>query len=262
MVGRSHNRSPVGLLSAEHGLELLFDYLPDVYLFVKDATGRFVHCNRAFVGLVGARSEEEVVGRQDTDFFPGDLCESYLRDDRTVMSSGVPIVDKIELVRNADWTIDWHSTTKLPLLDGSQQVIGVAGITRDVKKANAIHVRYLSMGPALEAIMANYAEPPSVAELAVKVSLSVSQFERQFKKKFQTTPLKYIARIRVEAACRLLVTTDRPISAIAVQTGFYDQSHFTNQFRRLKGMTPSLYRKEYGPGATDDNASTHASKGD
>jgi transcriptional regulator GlxA family with amidase domain len=117
------------------------------------------------------------------------------------------------------------------------------------------------MGPALEAIMANYAEPPSVAELAVKVSLSVSQFERQFKKKFQTTPLKYIARIRIEAACRLLVSTDQSLSAIALQTGFYDQSHFTNQFVRLKGMTPSLYRKEYGPGTAGDDTGILDSKG-
>jgi AraC-like DNA-binding protein len=255
MVRRNDKCSPLGLLSAEHGLELLFDYLPDVYLFVKDATGRFVHCNRAFVGLVRAKSEEEVLGRHDTDFFPGDLCESYLRDDRAVMASGLPLVDKIELVRNSDWTIDWHSTTKLPLLDGRQHVIGVAGITRDVKKTNAIRARYLSMAPALDAIMTDYAGPLSVAALAVKVSLSVSQFERQFKKKFQTTPLKYIARIRIEAACRLLVSTDQSISAIALQTGFYDQSHFTNQFVRLKGTTPSLYRKEYGPGTADDDTS-------
>jgi transcriptional regulator GlxA family with amidase domain len=79
------------------------------------------------------------------------------------------------------------------------------------------------------------------------VSLSVSQFDRQFKRKFQTTPLKYLTKIRVDAACHQLASTDLPIATIALQTGFYDQSHFTHQFVRYKGTTPFRYRKRFAP---------------
>ena len=41
------------------------------------------------------------------------------------------------------------------------------------------------------------------------------------------------------------MSTDLPISDIAVETGFYDQSHFTNQFVRHKGMPPSHYRQKF-----------------
>jgi len=73
----------------------------------------------------------------------------------------------------------------------------------------------------------------------------VSQFNRQFKKKFHTTPRSYLTSVRMNAACHLLVSSDLPISDIALQTGFYDQSHFSNQFLRHRDMSPSQYRRKY-----------------
>ncbi len=229
--------------SIERLLGSMVDYLPDVYLFAKDRQRRFVYGNRAFAGLMGVTRADELVGRPDEDFFPPDLCESYRRDDDAVIASGEPLVDKVELVRNKDGSIDWFSTTKLPVRGARGRVIGVLGITRDLKKMNLASARFLSMAPVLEAIMNDYAEPLGVPELAAKVGLSVSQFERQFKKKFRTTPHRYITQIRIDAACRLLASTDLPIVDVAMQTGFYDQSHFTNQFVRSRGTTPSAYRK-------------------
>lgn len=242
---RKRARDFLAQIASPSGLEALFDYLSDVYFFVKDREGRFMRCNRAFVSLLRARKEEEILGRRDADFFPAALAESYVRDDRAVMASAAPIIDKVELVRNASGSIDWYNTTKLPLLDARGAVIGVAGITRDVSKMNSNNERFLYWAPVLETIVSHYAEPLSAASLAAKVSLSVSQFDRQFKKRFLTTPRQYIMNVRINAACQLLVATDQPIASIALQTGFYDQAHFTNQFVRHKGMPPSQYRKKY-----------------
>ena len=49
-------------------------------------------------------------------------------------------------------------------------------------------------------------------------------------------------RVRVHAACRLLAGSDQAITGIALDTGFYDHSHFTRTFRRLMGLTPRAYR--------------------
>jgi PAS domain S-box-containing protein len=236
-------------IASPSGLEVLFDHLPDVYFFVKDRDGRFMRCNRAFVSLARARSEEELIGHRDADFFPAAMAETYVRDDRAVMASATPIVDKVELVRNASGSIDWYNTTKLPVLDAKGSVIGVAGVTRDVSKMNSNNERFLYWAPVLETIVSNYAEPLTAAELAAKVELSVSQFDRQFKRRFLTTPRKYITNVRINAACQLLVSTDLPIASVALQTGFYDQAHFTNQFARFKGMPPSRYRKMYSAAA-------------
>ena len=83
-----------------------------------------------------------------------------------------------------------------------------------------------------------------MVDLAEMSQLSVSQFERSFRKYFKTTPMKYINQIRVEAAARLLREGSDPISLIAQDTGFYDHSYFTKQFKAVKGMSPSAYRSQ------------------
>jgi AraC-like DNA-binding protein len=245
-TARRLQREFLAQVASPSGLESLFDYLPDVYFFVKDRDGRFVRCNLAFAKLLQAREEEEVLGLRDADFFPRSLAENYVRDDHSVMDSADPIIDKAELVRNAEHSIDWFNTTKLPLFDASGHVIGVAGLTRDIGRMNWNNERFLYWAPVLETIISNYAEPLTTADLAARVSLSVSQFDRQFKKRFRTTPRKYITSVRINAACQLLSSTDLPISNIALQTGFYDQSHFTNQFTKIKGLSPAQYRRKFG----------------
>jgi AraC-like DNA-binding protein len=197
---------------------------------------------------VRAHSEQEVIGLRDVDFFPSGLADNYVRDDHAVMESGTPIIHKLELVRTAPGSINWYNTTKLPVLDAAGEVIGVAGVTRDVSKMRSTSEGLSYWAPVMMNIISDYAEPISMASLAAKVSLSVSQFERRFKKRFHTTPRKYLTNVRINAACQLLSSTDLPIAAIAVQTGFYDQSHLTKQLTKLKGFTPAKYRRNHPAG--------------
>jgi PAS domain S-box-containing protein len=241
-----HDHEFVTQFASPSGLDVLFDHLPDVYFFVKDREGRFVRCNRAFATLLHAQNAHEVIGLRDLDFFPRSLADNYMRDDDVVMKSAAAIVDKAELVRTPQGSIDWYNTTKLPLVDATGDVIGIAGVTRDITKMKSTNERFLYWAPVLEAILENYAEPLSTASLAAKVSLSVSQFDRRFKKRFLTTPRQYVMNVRINAACQLLASTELPIAAIALQTGFYDQSHFTNYFSRTKGISPAHYRRKYG----------------
>jgi transcriptional regulator GlxA family with amidase domain len=110
---------------------------------------------------------------------------------------------------------------------------------------NTTNARFLTWAPVLETMLNDYAQPLSTDFLAAKMCLSVSQFNRLFRKKFHTTPRAYLTNVRMNAACHLLVTTELAISEIALQTGFYDQSHFTNQFVRHRGLPPSQYRQKY-----------------
>jgi PAS domain S-box-containing protein len=224
------------------GFEVLFDYVPDVYFFVKDADGRFVRANRAFLVLVGARQEEDLIGARDADFFSANWAENYRRDDREVLRLGEGMIDKAELVRNPDGSVDWFCTTKLPLLDARGNAIGICGIMREVKKMTTNNDRFLSWAPVLETILNDYASPLETADLARRMAISVSQFNRQFKKRFHATPRSYLLNVRLNAACYFLVSTELSMSDIAQRTGFYDQSHFTNQFVKTQGTPPSKYR--------------------
>jgi AraC-like DNA-binding protein len=224
----------------------IFAQLPDLCVFIKDRQRRFVHCNLALARRLGCRKSEEVVGQFDEAFSPKHLCEMYAVDDGQVLSTGKPLIGKLELVRNQGGSFDWYNTTKVAISGRDGSIIGLAGVTRDIKKMNSSSTRFLVMAPVIETIMNDYARPLTMAELAAKLGLSVSQFGRQFRKRFGTTPLKYLIEVRITAACELLITSDMPIARIAEETGFYDQSHFTNQFQHLKAMTPSRYRVEFG----------------
>jgi AraC family transcriptional regulator len=82
-----------------------------------------------------------------------------------------------------------------------------------------------------------------VEELADQVSLSVGHFCRVFKESFTETPHSHIIRLRLEMAQRLMLTTDDPLSHIALDCGLSDQAHLSKLFRRCVGETPSSWRR-------------------
>ncbi|MGH7500687.1 MAG: helix-turn-helix domain-containing protein [Longimicrobiales bacterium] len=65
---------------------------------------------------------------------------------------------------------------------------------------------------------------------------------REFRRRFGCTIGHYIRQRRVEFACHRLTTSEDPLSEIAFDAGFADQSHFTNTFRSLVGTTPGRFR--------------------
>jgi AraC family transcriptional regulator len=84
-----------------------------------------------------------------------------------------------------------------------------------------------------------------VEDLAGIVSLSAAHFCRAFKKSFSATPHAYIVSRRVERAQELMRTTRTPLSQIALDCGFADQTHLSKLFRRLTGRTPNNWRRTY-----------------
>jgi AraC-like DNA-binding protein len=63
-----------------------------------------------------------------------------------------------------------------------------------------------------------------------------------------------LTNIRLNAACQLLVATDLSMAQIALRTGFYDQSHFTNRFAKRHGVPPSQYRAAHARPITKEVA--------
>ena len=83
-----------------------------------------------------------------------------------------------------------------------------------------------------------------IERLAEQVSLSVSHFCRAFKESFGTTPHMHIIQLRVELAQRLMLTTQEPLSQIALACGLADQAHLCKLFRRLVSETPNTWRRK------------------
>jgi PAS domain S-box-containing protein len=228
-------------------LLLAFDQLSDLFVFIKDRDRRFVLCSEPFVHLMGYRDARQLIGLRDEDISPEYLVDHYRTHDHRVLTTGEPIVDLIELVRNVDGTYDWFLTTKLPIRSADGAVLGLVGVTRGLTKRNALVDRLLPLTPAVSLISTAYHRQLSVAEMAESVAMSVSHFSRTFKSHFGATPHQYLRQVRLMAACDLLATTDFPLSVVASRTGYYDQSHLSNDFVRERGMTPSAYRTRVRP---------------
>ena len=82
----------------------------------------------------------------------------------------------------------------------------------------------------------------SLAELASVINISPNYFARLFKRAMGISPHQYVIQQRVERAKVMLLTTDLPIAVIALQVGFSSQSHLTQHFKRVIGMTPKQVR--------------------
>ncbi len=99
-----------------------------------------------------------------------------------------------------------------------------------------------------EHIAAHLADDLSVEVLADLTGLSTGHFSRLFRVSFDCAPHQYVLRARLEAACELLRDPARPMAEVAVETGFFDQSHLSRWFKQHYGESPGLWRRQHAAG--------------
>lgn len=247
-MNKNSNRRPEGIaIESCRQIKELFEYLPDVFFFAKDREGRFIMANQIFVERCGEVEESAIIGKNDHDYFPHDRADLYVRDDKRVMEKGESIINRVELAPDRRFSLNLFITSKIPIRDPDGKIIGLAGIARDMERSSRTLKPFAHMSAAVEFIHEHYSEAIEIPHLARISGMSLSQFERKFKDLFQLSPQHYIIEIRLNMACKLMVTTEQTISQIAHDCGFYDHSHFTRQFVKRFGITPREYqRRHYG----------------
>lgn len=83
-----------------------------------------------------------------------------------------------------------------------------------------------------------------MAEVAEQIGLSEFHFSRMFKKATGLSPSRYLLRLRMSKARRLLLESDKSVLEISLDVGYASASHFSEVFRRESGATPSEYRSK------------------
>ncbi len=117
----------------------------------------------------------------------------------------------------------------------------LAEVSRAAEKRSAPRVpRWLDQ--VREIIASRLNETVSLQEMAEQVGVHPVHLARAWRKHFNCTIGEFIRRLRIEAACEEIACSDAPLSEIALGVGFYDQSHFSNTFKRIVGFTPAAYR--------------------
>ena len=85
----------------------------------------------------------------------------------------------------------------------------------------------------------------TVKEMAEIVGLSIPYFQKLFKENIGIPPIEYLRDLRLEKARELLGTTFLQIQEIRSKVGIQNDSHFTRDFKKKYGVTPTEYRKLY-----------------
>ncbi|MEM1062668.1 MAG: AraC family transcriptional regulator, partial [Planctomycetota bacterium] len=173
-----------------------------------------------------------------------DVADAFRRQDDEVVTYGRSISGQVCSVPHAAGYLKWYVETKVALTEASGRPVGVAGVMYDLDRAGAILEPYQRLETAIRHIGDNYRESISIDELAALSHLSVSQFKRVFKDLFGISPHRYLTRVRLQAVRRLLLETTKTVDVIAAETGFFDASHLTRNFKKEVEMTPHAFRKQ------------------
>jgi len=98
---------------------------------------------------------------------------------------------------------------------------------------------------AIDYIDRHLDEDISISEICSYVHLSKYYFCHLFKEITGMSPVKYISERRITNAKKLLISSNLSLSEIAMRSGFSSFSNFSNAFRKLEGITPGMFRKNY-----------------
>ena len=221
----------------------LFDGVPDTVFFVKDAGGRYVAANQVLAERAGLRRKEALIGRTADEVFPGELGRRIAAQDRAILGSARALKGELELHIYADGREGWCLTWKEPLFDRDGEVAGLIGLSRDLRSANAAPDETACLSRALQAVQSRPDVCPTVGALAQLAGLTPFRLDQRLRAMFGISAGQYLTRLRIDRASARLRHGDEPISQIALDSGYGDQTAFARQFRKRVGLSPGAYRR-------------------
>jgi len=111
--------------------EVLLENVP-YNIYFKDKESRFVAVSKSQVDWSNVESVDNLLGKTDFDFYEEDEAKILYEEERRIMETGEPMVNKEEKYTTPDGGEGWVTTTKFPLYDEKGEVIGIFGISNDI----------------------------------------------------------------------------------------------------------------------------------
>ena len=222
--------------------KILFDLLPNVAFYIKDLSGRIMVINRWNCRNCNIPNEMEAIGKTSYNLFPTFFAEEYYESDMTVIKTERPILNKI--FHSPDYSTKPLVVNKVPIYDKNHKIMGVAMMCYFIDSTSNSTGWDQRLADVVDYIHGNYAEQVKSETLTQIAGISETHLKRVFNRLFGMPPIEYVILTRINEARDLLETTDRTVSDIAQEVGFYDHSHFIRHFKRIRGCTPNQYRKQ------------------
>lgn len=220
----------------------MIDTIPGAAFYVKDSEGRFIANNRRACEICGIASEDDIIGLTSADIFPPPLSRSYQELDRKVRESGKPVVKTTDSP-TGDFSTDHLVKSVFPVWSRNG-CIGTMCVYHQTPAQEAMPAWHGRLRALTAYIVEHFDEPMTVAALARRAGMTPKSLEAAFRLTLGTSVAKFITMQRLSASRRLLENTDRSITEIAADCGFFDHSHFAKAFARRWGISPGAYRKK------------------
>jgi AraC-like DNA-binding protein len=245
-----HEECELILITEGHGTAMIGDYVGDyqtgdVYFIAGNIPHSFRKRHHKMIGdAIAAHFKTDVFGASFFLLPEIKNMNSFLnRNDALQLQHGLKREVSVLLteMENA------KGFQRISLLLQCLQKLSSSGsyirVTQDFSSADN------NINPAIEKIIdysfKHYLEQITLQEVAAIADMSIPTFCRFFKKNIKKTYFNFLQDLRIGHACKLLSNTDKPVMDCCYESGYNSWAHFSKQFKQVKKITPSQYRREF-----------------
>ncbi len=180
-------------------------------IYVKDTRSRFIIANQATIEMMGVSSEEELKGKTDYDFYPQENAEQFALSEKALIGQKVELIEQEEHIPSMKTgEMKWLYTTKLPLRDENNKIVGLIGIGYDItqrkladKERELLIAKAESASKAKSAFLANMSH-----EIRTPLNGVIGMTSLLFDTQLDETQQHYVGTLRKSGEFLLAIIND------------------------------------------------------
>lgn len=130
-------------------LNTIMNHSDDMICF-KNRESKIIAASKAYALLRGEKSCKEIIGKTDFDYFPQEVAMKILKDELTIINTGISKKGVIKRVIKADGSPVWLSSSKHPLYDKEKNIIGTWGVFQDISSLKEAEQEFIKLNKKLE----------------------------------------------------------------------------------------------------------------
>lgn len=231
------------MFSADNRLkayEAAFNMSDGLIFFVKDEDRRYQLANRGLADMCDVREADQLIGTESANYFSKDYARWCQTLDDQVLE-GYIFADRLDCLKDARGKEVWTLySRRAETLDTGQKYI--LSLSKILPLNNSMRKAYRRLKTVSDMMAENPQTIFSLAKLSELAQCSTSQLDRNFSDVLQISPNVYQMRGRAQFAASL-IRTGQPLSDVAAECGFSDQTAFSRFFKRVTRQSPSEFRK-------------------